>query len=575
MAAERELSAWQLLRELDPENRGLPDSEAAEPDWETPIPLDDPSGPDFPPDVLPGTLGAFAGAVAVATQTPLGMAAVMALGAISAATRGRYDVSIPEHDWSEPVVIQAVVFALPGERKSAVVKETTAPVSRWEREQHLDDERDIQEWMSKQRVFKKQLDAAEHAASKGREPGEQGKSPEDLGTIRQAAALELAQHEKKITRPTRIIADDVTPEQAKQMIVEQGGALAIISAEGTFFAILAGRYSDSPSLEVMLNGHAGEPITVDRKIGAPLFTPRGCLTIAVACQPHVAETMGSVDGFTARGGTARILPAFLASAVGSRGIEPGAIPGDLKHLWETTIRAILSHSPARAADSAGYPLPCPLWLDAGAYAAFQRYRAWHEPQLRRGGELGDLADWGSKLPGAVLRIAGLLHVATHERPKDTPISAGTIERAITIGGYFTEHARIMYRVMAGRSGQSAARQVLEVIRGLGTPTTKREIHRTVQNRTAFQKADDLTAPLALLEEYGWIRTERDGKSLVVYLNPYGQGDNSDNAPPNQPESPALSLLSLFSKESKQNPPEDIEPAESLKPTGTEPWSIVI
>lgn len=541
----------------------------AEPDWPEPIPLDDPAGPDFPLDALPGTLGSFARAVAASTQTPVGMAAVMALGTISAAVRGRYVVAIPEHDWSEPVLIQAVVFALPGERKSAVVNETTAPLSVWEREQRLEDDRAIQEWISKRRVLQKQLDATENAASKGREPGEQGKSPDDLDLMRQAATRALAEHDNGMMHPTRIVADDVTPEMAKQMIVEQGGALAIISAEGTFFAILAGRYSESPSLEVMLNGHAGEPITVDRKTGPALYTPRGCLTIAVACQPHVAETMGKVDGFQARGGAARILPAFVASAVGNRSIEAAGIPADLRQAWDTSIRAILNHNPVRPADSAGFPTPARLVLDTGAYTAFQRYRAWHEPQLRRGGELGDLADWGSKLPGAILRIAGHLHIATHDRPEDHPITADTIERAITIGGWFSTHARIMYRVMAGRSGQSAARQVLEVVRELGTPTTKREIHRTVQNRTAFQKADDLTAPLALLEEYGWIRTEREGKSTIVNLNPLHNTDNSDNRTVIQRNNLGLSLLSLLPRESKPNPPPDIAPAEPLQPTGTD------
>ncbi len=541
----------------------------AEPDWPEPIPLDDPAGPDFPLDALPGTLGRITRAVAASTQTPPGMAAVMALGTISAAARGRYTVAIPEHDWSEPVLIQAVVFALPGERKSAVVKEITAPLSFWEREQRLEDDQDIQDWMSKRRVLQKQLDAAENAASKGREPGEQGKSPQDLDLMRQAATRELGEHDNAIIHPTRIIADDVTPEKAKQMIVEQEGALAIISAEGTFFAILAGRYSDSPSLEVMLNGHAGEPITVDRKSGPALSTPRGYLTIAVACQPHVAETMGKVDGFQARGGAARILPAFVASAVGNRSLEAAGLPADLRQAWDTAIRAILNHSPARPADSAGYPTPCRLMLDAGAYTAFQRYRAWHEPQLQRGGELGDLPDWGSKLPGAILRKAGLLHLAIHDRPEDHLITADTIDRAVTIGGWFAAHARIMYRVMAGRSGQSDARQVLDVVRELGTPTTKREIHRTVQNRTAFQKADDLTAPLALLEEYGWIRTEREGKSTIVNLNPLQDTDNSDNGTVIQRNNLGLSLLSLLPRESKPNPPPDIAPAEPLQPTGTD------
>ena len=95
-----------------------------------------------------------------------------------------------------------------------------------------------------------------------------------------------------------------------------------------------------------------------------------------------------------------------------------------------------------------HALPCRLLLDAEAYAAFHQYRAWHEPQLRRGGNFGEIADWGNKLPGAVLRLAVLLHVATHERPEDRPFDGDTIERAIAIGGYFAAHARVMYRVMA-------------------------------------------------------------------------------------------------------------------------------
>lgn len=520
----------------------LPPSES---DWQEPIPFDDPTGPDFPSDAMPGTLGRYVASVAASTRTPPGMAAVIALGAVSAAARGRYVVDIPTHDWSEPVVIQSVVFALPGERKSAVVTQVTRPLSLWEQEHRSDDDLRFQEWTSRRRVLEKQLKSAEDAASKGRQPGEPGNSPEDLELIRRAAASELAHHEATIVYPTRIIADDVTPEKAKQMLVEQRGALAVISAEGTFFSILAGRYSDSPSLEVMLNGHAGESITVDRKGAPSLYAPRGCLTIAVACQPHVAEIMGGVDGFQARGGAARILPSFPAPAVGRRSIEPAAIPSHLRDKWEATLRSILDHNPIRDVDSAGFPLPCHLVLSDEAYTQFQRYRAWHEPQLMQGGEFEDLTDWGSKLPGAVLRLAGMLHLASHTRPEDHPITAETIRRAITLGAYFTEHARVMYRVMARRRGHSAARQVLDAIRTLGSLTSRRDLHRKLAARTAFQKATDLDGPLALLKEYGWVRTEEVGKSLLIHLNPLGNPDNADKLGHDDPVMTAPSALSGF------------------------------
>jgi len=287
-------------------------------DWEPPIPLDDSFGPDFDTDLLPGAIGEYVAAVAVSTQTPPGMAAVMTLGTISAAARGRYEVFVPEHHWSEPVLGQFVVFALPGERKSAVVQETTQPLILWERAKRIESEDEAHEWASQLRVLQKQLEVAEGAQSKPAKLKDD--NPGDPDLLRQSAAKEVADHLRKAVYPLRIVADDITPEKAKEMIVQQRGALAIISAEGTFFAILAGRYADSPSLEIMLNGHNAEPITVDRKSGVALYTPRGCLTIAVACQPDVAATMGMVDGFRARGGAARVLPAFVRSYVGTRSI---------------------------------------------------------------------------------------------------------------------------------------------------------------------------------------------------------------------------------------------------------------
>ncbi len=77
--------------------------------------------------------------------------------------------------------------------------------------------------------------------------------------------------------PPRLIADDVTTEAAASLLAEQGGRLAVLSAEGGIFSTLAGRYSGGvPSLEVFLKGHAGDLLRVDRKgrpaehVSAPL-----------------------------------------------------------------------------------------------------------------------------------------------------------------------------------------------------------------------------------------------------------------------------------------------------------------
>ena len=80
--------------------------------------------------------------------------------------------------------------------------------------------------------------------------------------------MEAALVADSIVVPTmpRLLADNVTPEAAASLLAEQGGRLAVLSAEGGIFDILAGRYSGGmPDLDVWLKGHAGDPLRVDRK----------------------------------------------------------------------------------------------------------------------------------------------------------------------------------------------------------------------------------------------------------------------------------------------------------------------
>ncbi len=138
----------------------------AEPEWETPIPLDDPTGPPFPLDALPGIIGEYPVAVAEETQTPLDMAANVALGTISAAAGGKYEVVIPEQGWNEPVHIMAVTVADPGNRKSGVIRLMTKPIVQYERAVQPDERQALAQWESRLRVLEKQLASSENGASK-------------------------------------------------------------------------------------------------------------------------------------------------------------------------------------------------------------------------------------------------------------------------------------------------------------------------------------------------------------------------------------------------------------------------
>ncbi|GGM73888.1 hypothetical protein GCM10007977_089320 [Dactylosporangium sucinum] len=85
----------------------------------------------------------------------------------------------------------------------------------------------------------------------------------------------------------RLVADDVTSEQAASLFAEQGGRLAVLSAEGGIFATLAGRYSGTPNLEVFLKGHAGDMLRVDRRSRPAEHVVRPALMLGLAVQPEV------------------------------------------------------------------------------------------------------------------------------------------------------------------------------------------------------------------------------------------------------------------------------------------------
>lgn len=65
--------------------------------------------------------------------------------------------------------------------------------------------------------------------------------------------------------------------------------------------------------------------------------------------------------------------------------------------------------------------------------------------MRPGGELEHLQDWGSKLAGAVARIAGLLHFAEHgPEGIGKHISTHIVASSCALGGYFMEHAKAVF-----------------------------------------------------------------------------------------------------------------------------------
>ncbi|MGH8880949.1 MAG: YfjI family protein, partial [Stackebrandtia sp.] len=465
---------------------------AAGRDWEPPIPLTGHRAvPAFPVDALPGWVADMVAGVAEFTQTPADLPGCVALAALSTAAGGRAVVEVRGF-WREPVNLYTVVALPPGSRKSPVFSALTGPL--------FDAEGDLVE-RTKPLIIEAKVSAAAASEAADRAAHAAGKASPEQRPDALAEATAAAMNAEAITIPVepQLIADDITPEAAATLLAEQGGRLAVLSAEGGIFATLAGRYSGVPNLEVFLKGHAGDVLRVNRKGRAAEHVGSPALTLGLCVQPDVLRDIATMPGFRGRGLLARILFAVPENTVGRRRIGADPVPAEVFDRYRTHLTTLVA-SLAEGTD------PAVLVLTPEANNRVLAIEEAVEPRLAPGGEWAHIVDWGSKYTGAVVRLAALLHLAGHHRNGwGKPIDADTIDAAARLGEYFAAHALAAFEDMGTDPGIDHARAVLDWIeRHQPERFSRRDLFNGL-SRGRFRKVAHLDAPLALLEQHGHIR----------------------------------------------------------------------
>jgi replicative DNA helicase len=463
--------------------------------WEPPLSLDRRADlPAFPVAGLPDWLRSFTLAEAEATQTPVDMAAMFVLAALATVAAGHAQVE-PEVGWFEGLNLFIVVAMEPGSRKSAVHRDIINPILVHERLLVELAQPDIAEQATIRRIAEASLARTEKAAASAKERIERLALEDEARTL--AAALDRLD----VPAAPRLFTADVTPEKLASLLHENQGHMALLSAEAGIFGIMAGRYSSGmPNIDVYLAGHAGDPIRVDRRGRPPEFVDRPALTIGLAVQPYVLAKAARVSDFAGRGLLDRFLYAIPAGTVGYRQTGTLPLPDAIRQGYDTTLRAL-------AATFDRFAEPVTLHLGTEASALFSAWRAEIEPRRRPDADLGHIQGWSSKLDGAVVRIAGLLHLAgTITSGWDTPIGAATMSAALEIGQYLVAHALAAFHYMGADPRLEAALRIGRwIVAGRHATFTKREAFRALRGQALFPTVERITAGLAALDEHGWVR----------------------------------------------------------------------
>ncbi len=495
LSATGNLDPYQVVP-LEPPGRQENFDRVTKEDWPEPIPISSLNRPCFPLNALPTTIRSFVSQAAAATQTPVDMSAMFALAALATSSAGHVRVRL-NADWIEPTNIFVAVAMPPASRKSPVCKLVFEPIYEFERAWLDSVAPDIAQAQAKYDVLREQVADAKKKVV--------GHSSADK---RRAAEQELADlvdrlHHERVPPPPRLVVDDATPEKVASLLHEQNGCLAVISAEGGgLFELMSGRYSKNgaPNFDVYLKGHSGDHLRVDRKNSDCFAVAAPALTLGLAIQPSVLLDLGKRGDFRGRGLLGRFLFVIPESTLGSRLVDPPAIPREIRRAYEDLVTGLCAWKRAESD-------PIDLRLSQESRQRWNAFAADLEPALGPGGAAESISDWAGKLVGTIARIAALLHMAQQaDRARPSiEIDACTMNDAIQIGRYLLSHAQAAFSHMQVDCHELQAQRLLAWLRRTNLyEFTYRDAFSSLRSND-IRRSAHLEKPLEILMERHFVR----------------------------------------------------------------------
>lgn len=485
-------------------------------DWQLPVPFGMRDLPCFPVSALPAPLAEYVREVAAVKQVPEDLPGMSALAITAAAGAGCCEVHIGDGH-IEPLNVYQATFMEPGSRKSATLEAMSFPLREAEREKIKELEPQITASKERRAVHEKRMETKRNQAAK-----EQG---EDEYRVLIDEIEQMTENTPPLVASPCFLTEDVTPERMAGMLTEQKGVMAILTAEGGLFGMLAGRYSPNANIDIFLKGHAAEDYRVDR-VGRPSeFIPKATITLGLVVQPDVLRSIAQNQEFRGRGLLARFLFSLPDSLVGTRFSQKGrSIDPQAKNCYSRVIRSILDLPEATTEDDPGARHP--LLITGEAWDVWAAEADDVERRQAEGEDLVGIRDWASKLAGAVARIAGSFHLvqeAVNKTPWDKPISVETVAAAWKVGHYLIPHALAVFGQLGADPDQAQARMLLAWVERRGWLKHRDKAEQLLDGDlfTAYEcfrshqgvgKQNALSPGLNILCERNYIRLEDGAKN---------------------------------------------------------------
>ncbi len=463
-------------------------------------------------DMLPGWLGDYALAVSRFTQTPEALAVMVGLSVVATCAQKRFEVSPYGDEYHEPLSLWTVTVLSPSERKTPVFSAMTKPLSDWEASQATLLETQIRETATNICILEKRIDKLRNDAAKAEEADERARITQQIHDLQNEMP-------DPVYNP-KLWTGDVTPERLQDLLVENEERMSLLSDEGGIFEIMAGLYSDNKvNIDVFLQAYSGSSVRVDRK-SRSVSMDRPAITFGLTVQPAVINdfSQGSKKKFRGKGALARFLYCFPESMLGRRVIgQRTAITAEVKARYHAGINKLLPVQ--KNTDGDGKEIPRLLVLTKDALAVWEEFSVMVEAELGEDGEMTTFSDWGGKLPGTALRVAGLMHLV-ERGPEINEIEKGTMEKSIELCGVLIGHARVAFGMIGTDEAVVVAKKVYKWIEkkgfeGFARNICQRDLHGSIPKAELLDKALSILEIRNIIKEHVIQTSGRPSKCYEV------------------------------------------------------------
>lgn len=429
-----------------------------------------PVAPSFNPLWLPPVLRSMAQAVTENLSVPFDLPAMLGLGVASSCACGRVRVHVRD-GWEEAAQLYLLGILDSGEGKSPAFGKMCSVL--FEQQAEENQRRAVQ--IARDAAAIATLEAEKNKAIKKGHKTE----AEDI-------AAQIAEYPVTY-RLRRFIQGNVTPETIPDIMLENGGATALLDDEGELFEVLAGRYQDTPSLDPWLKGYTGTTPLESMRRGRCVTVNKPAMASMILSQPDTLNALMDNRRMSAKGFIGRFLISVPAPVM-EYGKEP-PIPPEVQKEYRSAVLRM-------------YNLPSQIFsMTSEAFALFMAFR--DEIRSKKWSEWEPLKrfEFIGKLPGTLARLAGVLHLWKDDRGD---IGAATMREAEAILRYFIGHA---LHIVGGnkRELSEKAQEVLSFMMKQGVPAMieSEDVSQKLTKRKNFPTTEDVTYAIDELQRKGY------------------------------------------------------------------------